>query len=113
MRSLILCTLLAVLPIFNVAIAGCGESEGHCYYHEKGALRSGAPCKIAECANMHGALENWQWSNGNEVAIRVENGQTQVNSQPGFYLELRSVDHLNCYGIAGTDELLCIDLSLF
>ena len=109
MRSLILGTLLAVLSIFNVAIAGCGESEGHCYYYEKGALRSDAPCKIAECANMHGGLQNWQWSNGNEVAIRVENGQTQVNGQPGFYLGLQGVDHLTCYGISGTDELLCTE----
>ena len=29
MRSPILGTLLAVLPTFNIAIAGCGESEGH------------------------------------------------------------------------------------
>lgn len=40
MRSPILGTLLAVLPTFNIAIAGCGESEGHCYYYEKGVMRS-------------------------------------------------------------------------
>lgn len=56
---------------------------------------------------MSGALQNWQWGNGNEVAIRVENGRTLVNGQPGFYLELQGADHLTCYGIEGKDELLC------
>jgi len=107
MRSLILSAILATPQLFSVANAGCGESEGHCYYYEKGVLRSDAPCKIAECANMHGGLQNWQWSSGNEVAIRVENGQTKVNGEQGFYLELQGADHLTYFGIEGTDELLC------
>jgi len=57
MRYLTFSALLAALSAFNVAVAGCGESEGHCYYYEKGALRSDAPCKIAECANMSGGLQ--------------------------------------------------------
>jgi len=107
MRSLILGALLVALSTFNAAVAGCGESEGHCYYYEKGVMRSNAPCKIAVCSNINETFYNWRWDNGNEVAIRFEGDQTLVNGQPGFYLELQGADHLSCYGIEGKDELLC------
>jgi len=107
MRLLLPGMLLLVAQLFDTTSAGCGgEAQGHCYYYEKGVMRSDSSCKIVQCSNIYDTFWNWKWDNGNEVVIRFEDDSLSVNGQPGFLLELQGADHLSCYGIAGTDELL-------
>lgn len=98
-----LLVFLYIVVYTNLVVAGCGESEKHCFYYREGKLISQSLCTIAECANMYGGLQNWLWKNGNKVNITVENELTLVNGKPGSFVEKHG---MNCYS-TGVNELLC------
>jgi hypothetical protein len=112
---LIICTLFLVFPEF--AIAGCGEGKGQCYYYKAGKLISQSQCKVTTCAAAAGYFfSNWDWNNGNAISIGLSDDKKTllVNGKPGFSLPLDFKDeNLICYGIEGSDELLCNDSGVF
>ena len=114
---------LIFYPIFlffpDLAIASCGEGKGQCYYYKAGQLVSQSQCEVRTCTGG-GAVPyfflNWNWNNGNTVIIRLSDDKNTVlvNNKPGFSLPLKFKDeNLICYGIEGSDELLCNDSGVF
>lgn len=108
-------TLLALisLGLTGNAFAGCGESDGTCYYYKHGELRSQDHCLVTTCAAAAPYyFSTWDWDNGNRVslAMQPETGALLVNGKPGYGLALPFKDSkLSCFSVTGSDEVLCND----
>ncbi len=77
-------------------IGGCGEEEKICFRFENGKIADQANCKVVECANIAGGLEEWTWENGKTLNITMNESETLVNGKPGYFFEQGP---RTCFGI--------------
>lgn len=115
MRTLGYGLLLALLG--TQAHAGCGEGRGTCYYYKSGELKGQGECAVTTCAATDQYFfTHWDWDNGNEVRIDWDREQQKllVNGKPGYGLAVPYKDeHMVCYAVAQSDELVCNDSGIY
>ncbi len=101
------------------AWGGCGEASGQCYYYKAGALKSQGACQVTTCAATDQYYySNWEWKKGgNKVSLGWDDNSKPMsqrrmllNGKPAYGLDLPFKNDLfTCYGIVGSDELMCND----
>jgi hypothetical protein len=102
---LIICTLFLIFP--KSVISGYGEEKGaECYYYKAGKLISYSKCDVKSYFNMERGYSIWDWYNGNSVSISVYKNKISINDKPGFHLKYYRKG-LSCWGIRGSNEVLC------
>ena len=116
-----LCLYAGVLS--TAAWAGCGEGSGQCYYYQAGALKSRGACQVTTCsATDKYFYSTWEWQKGgNKVSIGlgdegkpINQRRLMLNGKPAYALSLPlKDDKMVCYGVIGTDELMCNDSGNF
>ena len=87
---------MTLVAYSGLTIGGCQEGEKYCYHFLNKELVDQSPCTVAECANIHGGLENWTLSNGEIVSISADEHTTSINDKPGYYFDQGD---MTCYGI--------------
>lgn len=116
-KNLLLTLLLSALAFFSTnSHAGCAEdTAAQCYYYKAGNLTSQSACHVNTCANVTSFLSIWEWENGNSISIIIDpqTQQTLLNEKPAYAFPLDIKNHLICYGIINSDELICTNSSAF
>ena len=118
MRYKILTVLLGAC-LSAAAWGGCGEATGQCYYYKAGELKSQGACQVTTCAaSDRYYYSQWEWKKGgNQVKLELSDPDKPMsqrrlllNGKPAYGLDLPFKNNLfTCYGVVGSDELVCND----
>ena len=75
--------------------AGCEKVKTECSHYIGTKLFKRSACVVDECANAHGALQEWKWP-GYNINIELDGkGGVLINGKPGYLHERNS---LLCFG---------------
>jgi hypothetical protein len=111
MKSVATIVLLALTPALS-AVAGCGEGEGTCYHYKAGQLINKGDCNVTTCANMTSFYTQWDWLT--KGFVLVQDDQITIDGRVGYGLPpIIENEKLICYGIKGTDEMVCNDSGVY
>lgn len=111
--------LSAGVLLYSVVWAGCGEGEGQCYYYKGGVLHAEGACSVTVCAATDQYFHStWQWHDSdNIVEISLSDDQEQrmlINGKAAYAFPVAlQNENMICYGVIGSDELMCNDSGVF
>ncbi len=80
----------------GLVFGGCGEQEQICSRYINGKMINQGNCKVVECANSSGGMQEWTWENGDSVTIDVRDKKITVNGKVGYSFNKAE---MLCYGI--------------
>ncbi len=90
-----------LITVTEMVFGGCGEEDKTCYRYVNGKVINKGSCKVIECANMSGGMQEWSWKNGDSVKIDVRDEIISVNGKIGYSF---SQGQMFCYGIGNQSQ---------